>query len=204
MTDGTATSTASVIPGLRERKKARTRALIQEHALRLFEEQGYAHTTVEQIAEAAEVSPSTFFRYFPNKEDTVAHNRFTPAFLDALRARPPGSDLLETIHRAVHDAAEGFDEQTWTQERRRQRLVLSVPDLRAASFEQLMLLASALRDEVARRAERDRDDLEVHTFTGALLGVFAAVVAGAPQTTARNYAERIDRGLAHLRSGVPL
>jgi transcriptional regulator GlxA family with amidase domain len=54
-------------PGLRERKKTKTRAAIREHALRLFREQGYEATTVEQIAEAAEVSHSTFFRYFPTK-----------------------------------------------------------------------------------------------------------------------------------------
>ena len=51
-------------PGLRERKKARTKAAIQEHALRLFAAQGYQQTTIDQIADAAEVSPSTFFRYF--------------------------------------------------------------------------------------------------------------------------------------------
>ena len=62
---------AEPVLGLRERKKARTKAAIQEHALRLYREQGYAETTVEQIAAAAEVSPSTFFRYFPAKEDTV-------------------------------------------------------------------------------------------------------------------------------------
>jgi hypothetical protein len=50
------------IVGLRERKKAKTRAAIQEHALRLFRIQGYEATTIEQIADAAEVSPSTVFR----------------------------------------------------------------------------------------------------------------------------------------------
>jgi len=49
--------------GLRERKKIRTRETIRQEAFRLIEENGYAATTVEQIAEAAEVSPSTFFRY---------------------------------------------------------------------------------------------------------------------------------------------
>ena len=63
--------TSSLPAGLRERKKAKTRAALREHAMRLFEEQGFAATTVEQIAEAAEVSPSTFFRYFATKEDAI-------------------------------------------------------------------------------------------------------------------------------------
>jgi AcrR family transcriptional regulator len=48
--------------GLRDRKKIQTRVTIRHEAMRLIEENGYANTTVEQIADAAEVSPSTFFR----------------------------------------------------------------------------------------------------------------------------------------------
>src|SRR5207245_89584 len=87
--------------GLRERKKARTRASIREHALRLFREQGYQHTTVEQIAEAAEVSPSTFFRYFPTKEDVVLQDDMDIRMLEALRRQPPGLAPLAAFRAAV-------------------------------------------------------------------------------------------------------
>lgn len=67
-----------LLPGLRERKKAKTRAAIQHEALRLFREQGYDETKIEQIAAAVEVSESTIYRYFPTKEDLVLWDEFDP------------------------------------------------------------------------------------------------------------------------------
>lgn len=72
--------------GLRERKKLKTRVAIRRATYRLIAEQGYDATTVEQIAEAAEVSPSTVFRYFPTKEDIVLTDEFDPVIVAALRA----------------------------------------------------------------------------------------------------------------------
>src|SRR5215467_13921994 len=88
--------------GLRERKKAKTRAAIQRHALRLFREQGYEETTVEQIAEAAEVSPSTFFRYFPTKEDVVLYDAFDPILFASLEQQPAALTPLQAMRNAIH------------------------------------------------------------------------------------------------------
>src|SRR5215831_18599469 len=88
--------------GLRERKKAKTRAAIQRHALRLFREQGYEATTVEQIAAAAEVSPSTFFRYFPTKEDVVLYDPFDPVLISAFEAQPPLLSPMQAMREALH------------------------------------------------------------------------------------------------------
>lgn len=77
-------------PGLRELKKAHTRAAILREAMRLFAEKGYQGTTVEEIAAAAEVTHTTVFRYFPTKEDLVLHDSHDEEILTALRVQPAG------------------------------------------------------------------------------------------------------------------
>src|SRR5690348_11718013 len=98
-------------PGLRERKKARTRAAIREHAFRLFREQGYDATTVEQIADAAEVSPSTFFRYFPTKEDVVLQDDMELLWFDALRAQPKQASTIAAIRASLGQAFANISDQ---------------------------------------------------------------------------------------------
>ena len=89
--------------GLRERKKARTRASLREHALRLFRLQGYQATTVEQIAAAAEVSPSTFFRYFPTKEDLVLQDDMDVRMIEAFQQQPPGLSVIAAVRAATRE-----------------------------------------------------------------------------------------------------
>ncbi len=92
-------------PDWRQRKKTATRDRIRASALRLFREQGYDTTTVEQIAAAAGVSHMTFFRYFPAKEDVVLSDDFDPLIASAI-AQTPASWPVITRIRAV--LAEGL------------------------------------------------------------------------------------------------
>src|ERR1700748_304881 len=88
---------------LRERKKARTRASLREHALRLFREQGYQATTVEQIAAAAEVAPSTFFRYFPTKEDLLLQDDVDIRMMEAIEQQPSGVGPIAAMRAAMRE-----------------------------------------------------------------------------------------------------
>ena len=87
-------------PDWRERKKAATSDRIRACALRLFREQGYDATTVEQIAAAAGVSHMTFFRYFPTKEDVALYDGYDPLIASAIAQTPATWPLIQRI-RAV-------------------------------------------------------------------------------------------------------
>lgn len=130
------TSSPAEPTGLRERKKAKTRAAIQRHALRLFREQGYTATTVDQIAAAAEISPSTFFRYFPTKEATVLYDALDPMMVEAALAQPPELSLIGALRATLRDVYEALPEDAWQDERERQLLVFNEPELRAPMLEQ--------------------------------------------------------------------
>jgi AcrR family transcriptional regulator len=92
--------------GLAVRKKERTRQALADAATDLFDARGYDATTIEDIAAAADVSPRTFYRYFPTKEDLVLAMGQTSleSFFAALEARPPGEPLLDAVRGAVDQA----------------------------------------------------------------------------------------------------
>src|SRR6478752_262391 len=114
--------------GLRERKKIKTRAAIRAQAMRLFKEQGYNETSIEQIAEAAEVSPSTFFRYFPTKEEVVLTDDIDPIVLKVLADLPADLPPLQAIRLAVSAVFEHLSPEDMEREVERQQLVYAVPE----------------------------------------------------------------------------
>jgi len=192
-------SPASDLPlGLRERKKIKTRAAIQEHALRLFKEQGYSHTTVEQIAAAAEISPSTFFRYFPTKEDVVLFDSTDAAMLDALAAQPKDIGFVEALRRAMHSVYDGLSEEEAEREAERQSLVLGEPELRMRSISMVADAIGFIAEAIAERAGRPADDPDVRTFAGAVMGAILGQYLAFDGTDPRDLATHIDRAFELL------
>lgn len=125
--------------GLRERKKALTRAAIEDAALKLFLEKGYDQTTVEELAELVMISPRTFFRYFASKEEVVFGwiREVAGEAGDLLARRPPDEPVLDSLRHVLDTLIPMFVEQR-DRQLARLRLVLMTPSL-APGFMQTMM-----------------------------------------------------------------
>ncbi|WP_433467249.1 TetR family transcriptional regulator [Spirillospora sp. CA-128828] len=192
---------------LRERKKLRTRRAIQDHALRLFTEQGYDETTVEQIAAAAEISPSTFFRYFPTKEDVVVTDEYDPIMAEIFRDQPPELTPIEALRKTLREMLPLMYETDLDVVNIRLRLTAQVPALRARTFESLREGTHAMLSEVVgARTGRPSGDADVEAFTWAVLGVMQAAmyqwIDG--RATTEDIPALVDHNLEFLGRGCPL
>ncbi len=193
--------------GLRERKKARTRAAIREHALRLFREQGYSGTTVEQIADAAEVSPATFFRYFPTKEDVVLQDDFDIVTLAALAAQPAELSPVAAFRAAAAAAWRQLSPEDASRFSETSQLTLAVPEIRSRALDELTRTTGEIAAAIAARTGRQPDDFAVRNLAGAIIGVIMAATMPWHADSDADIGvmfEQIDAGLAHLEAGFPL
>jgi AcrR family transcriptional regulator len=159
---GAATSGEARV-SLRERKKLATRRALRRVALDLVAERGFVNVTVEDIAEGADVSPRTFFNYFPSKE--AALFGADPERVVALRERiahgAPGETALEALRVVLVDEARalareladlGGDPAAWLH---RMKAVNVDPHLRAAQGTRLALVERVLTDALTERLGAD-------------------------------------------------
>jgi AcrR family transcriptional regulator len=193
---------AEVTGGLRERKKAKTKAAIQSHAVRLFREQGYAETTVEQVAEAAEVSPSTVFRYFPTKEDLVVTDDYDPLIFAAFRAQPPELNLIQAWRAAVREALTQMTREDVRTQLDRGRLLLSVPELWGATLHDTRNTVDTITELSAERVGRSPDDPAVRATVGAIFGVLLTAALNWVRTEDPHIATTLDEALKQLDEGL--
>ncbi|MGW4564497.1 TetR/AcrR family transcriptional regulator [Streptomyces sp. NPDC004561] len=190
--------------GLRERKKIRTREAIRTATYALVEEQGYDATTIEQIAERAEVSPSTVVRYFPAKEDTVLTDEYDAVVMEEIRQRPPEEPWADTVRHVMRRAVRLGDEEDRRISRLRTHLMVTVPAVRSRMMESMSVTGRMLCRAVAERTGRDPESLEVRVYAMSLVGALMETsVYWAEHAHQDDFEALVDRALDVLRHGLP-
>jgi AcrR family transcriptional regulator len=161
---------------LRERKRTKTRLMIQSEALQLFGEKGYAETTVDQIADAAAISPRTFFRYFPSKEDVVMWDEYDPLVLELLAARPDGEPLALSFRALQREILSGLQQRDPARLLARVRLAVTVPELRARFLDEQTHGIEQLARLLTSKRGAPAEELTIRVVGLALLAaVFVAL-----------------------------
>jgi AcrR family transcriptional regulator len=190
--------------GLRERKKQKTKETIQREAMRMFQEQGYDETTIEQIAEAADISPSTFFNYFPTKEDVVLFDRYDPMMVSLMLSRPSDEPPSVVIKRAFEGLA-GVLERDRDIVLARAKLSVEVPALRARFWEEMEKARDLLAGIIAARTGRDPDDFELRVMAMVLVtAAFEASLEWIRQGGRSNLVELVNQALDAIHIGQRL
>ncbi|MFF7732842.1 TetR family transcriptional regulator [Streptomyces sp. NPDC007984] len=191
-------------PGLRERKKIKTRRAIRAATYALIEEQGYDATTIEQIADHAEVSPSTVLRYFPAKEDIVVSDEWEPVITAELRARPVAESWADTVRHVMRTVLGLALAEEPAVTRLRTRLGVEVPAVRARMREDAAVTGRLLRDTLAERSGLDPDSLELRVLAMSVMGGLMETCHYWAETGHRDdIRDLVDRALDVLEHGLP-
>jgi AcrR family transcriptional regulator len=196
--------------GLRERKKQRTREQIIEAAMALFAERGYHATTIADIAEAAEVSPRTFFSYFPSKEAVVFHNvdRDLDTLATALSDRLPGETAFDALRRWI-DAM--FEQWMGEEDEALLRKRLCREDEGLANFQGGVmariheLLLGAIADDLGEPADALRPRLVAAAAVAALTSLDSTLEEKTDQPAMVDKTDALavlDHAMVFLRGGL--
>ncbi len=162
-----------VKPGLRERKKQQTRDRIASVALQLFAERGYDHTTLAEIADAADVSPRTIFAYYQSKEDILFCDE--PLMYERLERtlaeRPPGATTVDALREFVASFGES-DEQGVL----RKRIIGASEGLRLSERARSAPMEELVTASIARDlGDVGPDDIRPRLIAASVTAAFGAV-----------------------------
>jgi AcrR family transcriptional regulator len=190
-------------PGLRERKKQRTRETIARAAHELFAERGYHATTLPDIAEAADVSTRTIFAYFPSKEDILFSNfpLMKDALARALADRPEGVEALETVREFILSTQMTKKSDV---EKQLGRCIDRDETLRSHLRARLAQLEDVIAAAIAKDLGAPPNDLRPHVVAASLTAAFLVLSerGGAKPTSPADMAAAIDPVIDFLRAGL--
>jgi AcrR family transcriptional regulator len=208
---------AEKLDGLRERKKQQTRERLMAAAFRLLKERGYHGATVELMAEEAEVSVTTFFRYFESKEDVflASHLAIIERVETAIRDRAPDVSVFDALRVVVDEVLREMPEDISDEKVHKE--IDAIPELRERTREHEARIGNALMEAFGEQLGVPPTDLEPRVLGSAVLSAFdaawAAWVVDPHDVSLRTYmadaldlVERmilplLDREPAHRNSG---
>jgi AcrR family transcriptional regulator len=173
MSEGSHTEPA---PGLRERKRLTAMRRIQEVALDLFEQDGFGKVTIERIAQAADVSPSSVYRYFGTKEQIVLWDEYDPMWIDQLfeeiKTQPPFVALRHAAEVLIIGPLSTDEEYV----RRLTRLIMEEPSIEAASALAYYEAAELIGNTLSEALGREHGDLDIQLLSHALVGAVTGAI----------------------------
>jgi AcrR family transcriptional regulator len=213
----TTTDTSPVMEqpvSLRERKKQATRRLLRRAALDLVAERGLANVTVEDIAEAADVSPRTFFNYFPSKEAALFGGQDpdrAATLRDRITSRPAGEPVLDVLRTVLAEDSQGMADELRSlggdprEALRRMKAARNDPHVRAAHAAQMARIERAIAEGLATRlgADQETDPYPSVLAAAAVAVVRACIAFWAGSGGTVPLGQLIDQAFRALADGLP-
>jgi len=190
---------------LRERKKLRTRRALASAALRLFTENGFDATTLDELAEDAEVSKSTFSRTFPAKEAAgiEAEAELWTACLTALEDGELSGHVLTALHRTLAGAAAGLDPGWDERFLATRRLIAAEPALLRYTEHYRAQVKEQIAATLAARLRLDPDDLRLHVLAELVMTAWSLSGRAWVRRGGKGGRTALLAGLADAISAVP-
>jgi AcrR family transcriptional regulator len=182
---------------LRERKKHQTALMLQRAAIRLFNQQGYAKTTVEQIVAEAQVSVSTFFRYFSSKELVVSYGFYDGLIIEAFKNQPRSVSTIRALRNSISEVYQSLPKAAVDEEHQRFVCMQNDPHLRAAIVANL---ANSQPNIAKWLISHTKDEEEANLLAGIFIGVGVAILLN---PSSQNYVERFDEALQKVELRIP-
>ena len=148
--------------------------------------------------------PSTFFRYFPSKEDVVLFDALDPWLIELFQRQPADLTPIAALRAALHDVFASLSDDVVAEQRQRARLVLEVPALQAAWIADVIRTAGFLQTMIAERVGRKPDDPRVRVYTGAIMGAIMGAMAPMFENPDTDFVADVDAALDFLAEGLIL
>lgn len=204
-------------PQRQERRKRRTRAAIQQAALELFAADGFRATTINAIAEAADVAPRTVTLHFPSKEDLLfASDPFALQSLSArLQHRAAGEDTLDAVRAWMVETMTGLqgdapeaDKEVWRRRALRAQVIAAEDTLRARAragyYDYELLIAAGVADDLGEAPDALVPRLAATAVVAGLRELYETPEAGTPDDPAsiHELIALVDRVLGFARAGL--